>query len=108
MCETCGCDAGETQPAAVGQGAGGWMPALSVLRQVQDVLSRELEIESEAVTLRSKLGADVWWDSLNHLHILLVLAEAFDFSLTAELARRLTSIPKILAFLEVEAPASER
>lgn len=77
-------------------------------RRVRDVLSHELEVEGEAVTRQSKLGADAWWDSLSHLQILLALAEEFGFSLTAELARRLTSMPKILDFLEVRMSLCER
>ncbi len=62
-------------------------------------LESELGLEKNAISSSDHLGFCEWWDSTNHVSVLLAISAWCEIELTVEMAERLTSIEQITEFV---------
>jgi acyl carrier protein len=72
-----------------------------LVNRVKAVLAREWKIEPNAIPDDAALNTFPRWDSLGHIGILLALETEFGLKLTAETVQTLTSLPRLVAHLEM-------
>ena len=70
------------------------------LNSVKAILAREWKIESESIPNDAELNQYERWDSLGHISLMLALEAEFGIEITAETVQNLSSIPKIVDYLE--------
>ncbi len=64
-------------------------------QELYSLIESVLGLTSGTVEVSDRLGFCEWWDSLNHVTILLAIANYYQIELTIELAEKFTSIEQI-------------
>ena len=71
-----------------------------LLNSVKAILAREWKIESDSIPNDAELNQYERWDSLGHISLMLALEADLGIEITAETVQNLSSIPKIVSYLE--------
>ena len=73
---------------------------MTSFEQLQTVMAAILQVPADQITPElDREGLDAW-DSVQHLNLMLAIEDEFGVSMDVEALQSLTSVPKILEYLE--------
>lgn len=72
---------------------------MSTLDNVIDIVSKVLEVESDAVSVSSGLGKTPKWDSMNHTKLVLELEDSFDVDFDFKELDKIITVEAIVSSL---------
>jgi len=72
-----------------------------LLGHVKNVMAREWRVMPESIPDTAALNRYEHWDSLGHITLLLALETEFGVEISADTVQALSSIPKIVQYLQV-------
>ncbi len=73
-----------------------------VFEKVQDIIVEELGVEKSTITLESHLNDDLGADSLDAVELIMAIEDAFEISVSDEVAQSLDTVGKIVDFVKGE------
>jgi acyl carrier protein len=73
-----------------------------VFEKVQDIIVEELGVEKSIITLESHLNDDLGADSLDAVELIMAIEDAFEISVSDEVAQSLDTVGKIVDFVKGE------
>lgn len=73
---------------------------MSRFEKVRDAIADTLNVSADSITETTVAGDLPAWDSLGHINVMMAIEAAFDTMLDPEEMNDLTSVPKILAYLD--------
>ena len=73
---------------------------MTSFEQLQTVMAAILQVPADQITPESEREGLDAWDSVQHLNLMLAIEDEFGVSMDVEALQSLTSVPKILEFLE--------
>jgi acyl carrier protein len=73
---------------------------MSVLEQVQKVISEEFELPLADVTASAKLYEDLDFDSLDAIDLIVALEQTFEVNVSEEVAKGLLSVEEVAGYVE--------
>ncbi|MGE3539061.1 MAG: acyl carrier protein [Candidatus Tectimicrobiota bacterium] len=78
----------------------------TVLPRLKRLVADLFAVPEEDITPATSADTLEAWDSLKHLQLMLMLEEAFHLQISPEAMEQLTSVARIAAWLEEQAPAT--
>lgn len=73
-----------------------------VFEKLVDIIVEELGCDKEEVTLEAHLNDDLGADSLDAVELIMAIEDAFEINVSDEVAQSLTTVGKIVEFIEGE------
>lgn len=73
-----------------------------VLEKLTDIIVEELGCDKEDVKMEANLNDDLGADSLDAVELIMAIEDAFEISVSDEVAQTLTTVGKIVEFIEGE------
>ncbi len=73
-----------------------------VFEKLQDIIVEELGVDKEEVTLEANLTDDLGADSLDAVELIMAIEEAFEISVSDEVAQDLNTVSQIVTLIEGE------
>lgn len=73
-----------------------------IFEKLVGIIVEELGVEKKDVTLEANLNDDLGADSLDAVELIMAIEDAFEISVSDEAAQTLTSVGKILSYIEGE------
>lgn len=71
-----------------------------IFKQLQELISSDLGLEKEEVTLDSNLAIDLGADSLDAVEIIMAIEDTFDISIPESDAQELKTIKQIVEYIK--------
>lgn len=78
-----------------------------VMTRLQRLFADLFALSASDITLTTSPDTLEEWDSIKHLHIMLMLEEEFHLQLSPETMEQLTSVERIAAWLEAQGVSHE-
>ncbi len=73
-----------------------------IFEKLQGIIVEELGVEKDEITLEANLNDDLGADSLDAVELIMAIEDAFEINVSDEVAQTLTTVGKIVAFIEGE------
>ncbi len=73
-----------------------------IFEKLVDIIVEELGCDKEEVKLEANLNDDLGADSLDAVELIMAIEDAFEISVSDEAAQTLTTVGKIVEFIEGE------
>ncbi|AIO17941.1 Acyl carrier protein [Candidatus Izimaplasma bacterium HR1] len=73
-----------------------------IFEKVQGIIVEELGCEKAQITLEAHLNDDLGADSLDAVELIMAIEDAFEINVSDEAAQKLTTVGKIVEFIEGE------
>jgi len=73
-----------------------------IFEKVVGIIVEELGVEKNDVTLEANLNDDLGADSLDAVELIMAIEDAFEISVSDEAAQTLTTVGKIVSYIEGE------
>ena len=70
------------------------------LEKVQNILADQFEVAADSITADTNIVDDLGADSLDAAELIVTIEEEFDLSVTDEDAAKLTSVAKIVEYID--------
>ena len=71
-----------------------------MFEQVKNMLASQLDIDADEITLETSLADDLGADSLDAVELIMALEDAYGVAISDEEAAQLTTVGKIVEYLE--------
>lgn len=71
-----------------------------MLEEIKKLISKELNIDSEKITVNSKLSEDLDIDSLDAIELIMTFEEEFGISIPDSEAQKFKTVGDIVSFIE--------
>ena len=71
-----------------------------IFETIRDTLAQQFEIEPESITMETNLIDDIGADSLDIVELIMALEDNFGISISDDDAAKLTTVSKIVEYLE--------
>ena len=71
-----------------------------IFEKIQEVLSEQFEVSADSITLDTNLVDDLGADSLDVVELIMSVEDEFGLSISDEDAANLTTVGKIVEFIE--------
>ena len=73
-----------------------------IFEKLQDIIVEELGVDKEEVKLEANLNDDLGADSLDAVELIMAIEDAFEISVSDEVAQSLNTVGKIVEYIESE------
>ena len=73
-----------------------------IFEKLQGIIVEELGCEKSEITLEANLNDDLGADSLDAVELIMAIEDAFEITVSDEAAQKLTTVGKIVEFIEGE------
>jgi acyl carrier protein len=71
-----------------------------ILKKVKKITSEQLGVDESQITVEAKFVDDLGADSLDTVELVMALEEEFDLEISDEEAEKLTTVQKVVEYLE--------
>ena len=73
-----------------------------IFEKLKNIIVEELVVEKSEITLEANLNDDLGADSLDAVELIMAIEDAFEISVSDEAAQSLTTVGKIVTYIEGE------
>lgn len=73
-----------------------------IFEKLQDIIVEELGVDKDEVKLEANLNDDLGADSLDAVELIMAIEDAFEISVSDEVAQSLNTVGKIVEYIESE------
>lgn len=81
--------------------------ATNLAEEVKTIMAAEWQVKPDEIPDNAGMSVYEPWNSLGHISLLLALQNTYDFPLTPEVIQQVSTLPRILQFLNEQAVGEE-
>ncbi|WP_084386869.1 acyl carrier protein [Anabaena sp. CA = ATCC 33047] len=75
-----------------------------MFRKIQTIISEQLGVEANKITIKTDLMQDLGADSLDAVELIMALEEEFDIEIPDEIAEKITTVQQVVDYIREKVP----